>query len=146
MSINELCREYADWNAEQGLNLGSADEHLFDADLTKEQRLWLASFSARWDDAVEEEHKLHEVRWSEKVIHVEDDMGTRVNVHTLRCYTLLGIRRAVRQCNPGHIPIYSDYDCTGRLCYQSAKLLKIYKPYGNEGYVALLEVRSTFDV
>lgn len=144
--IQLLVHEYTDWQAEQGLKLGSADEHLYDRDLRVDQLDWLKDFVRRWDEAVETEEKMHEVKWDEKPIYVEDDMGTRINVHTLRCYTLLGIRRAVRRCNPGRIEIHSPYDCTGLLCHQSAKLIKIYRPYGNCGYVALLEVRSTFDV
>lgn len=45
----ELCDEYAKWNKEQGLNLGSADEHYFDESLSEEQRLWLQGFGERWD-------------------------------------------------------------------------------------------------
>jgi hypothetical protein len=46
-----LSREYATWNKAQGLSLGSADEHLFDENLTSEQREWLRSFSRRWEGA-----------------------------------------------------------------------------------------------
>ena len=49
--LNALTREYAAWNKAQGLNLGSADEHLFDETLTEEQRAWLRDFSQRWEDA-----------------------------------------------------------------------------------------------
>lgn len=48
---NTLTDEYAAWNKANGLNLGSADEHLFDDDLTDEQRKWLRDFSQRWEDA-----------------------------------------------------------------------------------------------
>lgn len=51
----ELCREYAAWNAAQGLKLGSADEHHFDEALTPEQRTYVRAFSQRWDAAVEQE-------------------------------------------------------------------------------------------
>jgi hypothetical protein len=50
-AIDRLTREYAEWNKAQGLNLGSADEHLMDARLTSEQREWLMHFCARWEDA-----------------------------------------------------------------------------------------------
>ena len=46
-----LAAEYEAWNKAQGLNLGSADEHLFDGTLTGEQREWLRAFVSRWDDA-----------------------------------------------------------------------------------------------
>lgn len=49
--LNLLTAEYAAWNKSQALNLGSADEHLFDADLTEDQRRWLADFCGRWDSA-----------------------------------------------------------------------------------------------
>jgi hypothetical protein len=49
--IDALTREYAAWNKAQGLNLGSADEHLFDETLTEEQREWLRSFHRRWEHA-----------------------------------------------------------------------------------------------
>lgn len=49
-----LVAEYQRWNEEQGLDLGSADEHLFDESLTEEQRVWLTSFCERW--------RLHEGR------------------------------------------------------------------------------------
>ena len=50
-AIALLIQEYEAWNAAQGLNLGSADEHLFDATLTAEQRMWLTDFCERWDHA-----------------------------------------------------------------------------------------------
>jgi len=43
--------KYEAWNKAQGLNLGSADEHLFDENLTAEQRKWLRDFSQRWEGA-----------------------------------------------------------------------------------------------
>ncbi len=49
--LNALTREYAAWNKAQGLNLGSADEHLFDEELTEAQRAWVRNFSRRWEEA-----------------------------------------------------------------------------------------------
>jgi hypothetical protein len=46
-----LSQEYDAWNKAQGLSLGSADEHLFDENLTSEQRTWLRNFLQRWEDA-----------------------------------------------------------------------------------------------
>jgi RNase_H superfamily len=46
-----LSQEYDAWNKAQGLSLGSADEHLFDENLTPEQRTWLRNFSQRWEGA-----------------------------------------------------------------------------------------------
>jgi hypothetical protein len=86
-----------------------------------------------------------EVRFGECALHVEDDMGSRTEVKAIYSETLLGIRRAVREMNPGHIPIYSDHDCTGRKCFQGCKLLKVYKTY-SEGYAAIVELRTGFDV
>ena len=50
--LNILIDEYAVWREKEGLmHLGSADEHLHDKALTDDQRAWLGSFSARWDEA-----------------------------------------------------------------------------------------------
>lgn len=49
--LNTLTREYEVWQKEQGLKLGSADEHLFDENLTDAQRKWLQAFSQRWEGA-----------------------------------------------------------------------------------------------
>ena len=49
-TLDALTREYAAWNKEQGLNLGSADEHLFDETLTEAQRAWVRDFSRRWEE------------------------------------------------------------------------------------------------
>jgi hypothetical protein len=38
--LDALSREYAAWNKAQGLNLGSADEHLFDDTLTDHILSW----------------------------------------------------------------------------------------------------------
>ena len=46
--IGALIREYNEWNRAQGLSLGSADEHLFDENLTDAQRAWLNNFCDRW--------------------------------------------------------------------------------------------------
>jgi hypothetical protein len=55
--LNALTSEYKAWNKAQGLNLGSADEHLFDESLTAEQREWLRDFSQRWEGASPVLHK-----------------------------------------------------------------------------------------
>lgn len=47
--LDVLVREYVKWNAEQGLTLGSADEHLFDEGLTHAQRTYLRDFCRRWE-------------------------------------------------------------------------------------------------
>lgn len=57
MGIDDLCTEYAAWNKAQGLNLGSADEHLCDEALTEQQRAWLRDFCARWEDAERRERR-----------------------------------------------------------------------------------------
>lgn len=49
--LDILTEEYDAWNLKNGLDLGSADEHLFDENLTPEQRAWLRDFSARWEKA-----------------------------------------------------------------------------------------------
>lgn len=52
MSDNEiemLCREYKAWNERNNLNLGSADDHLYDENLTPEQQDWVRNFSTRWE-------------------------------------------------------------------------------------------------
>lgn len=86
-----------------------------------------------------------DVHFAEDHLYVEDDMGSRTEVSTLYSSTLLGIRRGVRELNPGRIPIYSPYDCTGKLCFQGCKLLKVYRTYVGQ-YVAVVEIRKTFDV
>jgi hypothetical protein len=50
-TTDDLCDEYAAWNKSNNLSLGSADEHLFDENLTDDQRKWLRSFSERWQAA-----------------------------------------------------------------------------------------------
>jgi hypothetical protein len=52
---DELTREYATWNERNGLALGSADEHLFDEDLTAAQLAWLRNFSERWEQVCKRE-------------------------------------------------------------------------------------------
>src|SRR5262249_27721318 len=44
-----LTEEYAAWNKANGLNLGSASEHLDDPDLTYDQQSYVRDFSQRWD-------------------------------------------------------------------------------------------------
>lgn len=50
-TIDSLTDEYTAWNKAQGLDLGSADEHMFDESLTEEQRQWVHDFCARWEEA-----------------------------------------------------------------------------------------------
>jgi hypothetical protein len=54
--IDRMIEEYEDWQLTQGLSLGSADEHLFDDDLTDNQRIWLRNFSRRWEKAEQLEY------------------------------------------------------------------------------------------
>ncbi len=49
--FKNLIEEYDAWMLEQGLALGSADEHLFDEELTQAQRDWLKDFCKRWERA-----------------------------------------------------------------------------------------------
>jgi hypothetical protein len=66
VTINTNCRHQSirstrsvmqiNGNKANGVNLGSAHEHLFDDDLTDDQRLWLRDFCARWE-AAEEAHR-----------------------------------------------------------------------------------------
>lgn len=49
-AIDRLTNEYDAWNKAQGLNLGSADEHLFDEALTEAQRKWVGDFCRRWEN------------------------------------------------------------------------------------------------
>jgi len=49
IQLNWLIEEYELWNKENGLNLGSADEHLWDERLTPAQRVWLADYCQRWE-------------------------------------------------------------------------------------------------
>lgn len=86
-----------------------------------------------------------DVRVLEDGLHIEDDMGSRTEIKTIHSDTLLGIRRAVRLLHFGRIPIDSPYDCTGRLCFQGCKLIKVYKTY-SEGFAAVIEIRKSFDV
>jgi hypothetical protein len=49
-TLNDLIRLYNTWNEMQGLDLGSADEHLhYDESLTEEQRKWLEAYVALWE-------------------------------------------------------------------------------------------------
>lgn len=50
-AVDALTAEYNDWNQREGLNLGSADEHLFDPALTEAQRVWLHGCVQRWEEA-----------------------------------------------------------------------------------------------
>jgi len=50
-TLKNLIDEYANWNRANGLTLGSADEHLWDDNLTNEQRAWLRDFVRRWEEA-----------------------------------------------------------------------------------------------
>jgi hypothetical protein len=52
MALDRLTDEYHAWMKAQGLDLGSADEHLFDEALTDEQRAWLKDFYNRWQQEV----------------------------------------------------------------------------------------------
>lgn len=56
-STDDLIDEYEKWQKEQGLNLGSADEHLEDDSLTKTQQTYLVEFCKRWDKATDFERE-----------------------------------------------------------------------------------------
>lgn len=77
-------------------------------------------------------------------LSIDDDYGTETYIRTIDATTLLGLRNAVRELNLGHIPIYSDYDCTGLVCGQWCKFIKIYKV--GAGYCALVEICVSRDV
>ena len=49
--IADLVEEYATFQADNGLSLGAADEHLNDYQLTDTQRAYLDRFVCRWNQA-----------------------------------------------------------------------------------------------
>lgn len=49
VTFSMLISEYQTFCLNNDLQLGSADEHLFDENLTDEERLWLVDFCARWE-------------------------------------------------------------------------------------------------
>ncbi len=51
-TVDSLIALYSVWNAEQCLNLGSADEHLLDQSVSAAQREWLTAFVALWDASI----------------------------------------------------------------------------------------------
>lgn len=57
-TLDALTDQYQSWMAQEGVTLGSADEHLNDEALSGEQRLWLVGFVARWALAEKWEHEL----------------------------------------------------------------------------------------
>jgi hypothetical protein len=77
-------------------------------------------------------------------LSIDDDYGTETYIKTIFTESLLGLRRAVRELNMGSIPIYSDYDCTGLVCGQWCKLIKIYKT--GRGFTAVVEITVSRDV
>lgn len=81
---------------------------------------------------------------SKSRLSIDDDYGSETFIRTIDCETLLGLRNAVRELNCGTIPIYSDYDCTGLVCSQWCKFIKIYKTVA--GYCALVEITVSRDV
>ena len=60
-NLENLCDLYDVWNEIQGLNLGSADEHLWDESLTESQQAWVRDFSALWDEVCEIESMIQEI-------------------------------------------------------------------------------------
>lgn len=84
-------------------------------------------------------------RASEQQLIVDDDMGYVTTIRALYGDTFLSLRRAVREMNCGTIPIYSDYDCTGLLCGQWCKFIKVYRAYGGK-WIGIVEIRRSYDV
>lgn len=87
---------------------------------------------------------INEVIASSDKIHIDEDYGTETYLRIVHTTTLLALRRAVREANPGRIPIYSPYDCTGLVCCQTCKIIKIYKT--SVGYSSVVEMCVTRDV
>lgn len=81
---------------------------------------------------------------SRQSLSIDDDYGTRRSISTVQTQTFLGLRRALRELNPGHIPIYSPYDCTGLVCHQRCKLIAIYRVDGF--YIGVVELTVSRDV
>lgn len=86
-----------------------------------------------------------EVYVSQDKLSIDDDMGTETYIRTIRTSSYLALRRAVRELNPGRIPIHSPYDCTGLVCWQGCKFLKVYRCYAGF-YVGVVEITVSRDV
>lgn len=81
---------------------------------------------------------------SQAKLSIGGDYGSETYIRTIHSDSFLAFRRALRDLNPGSIPIYSPYDCTGLICSQSCKLLKVYRIDGY--YVGVVELHVQRDV
>ena len=63
LSMDGMIEEFNAYNMLHGLNLGSADEHLFDETLTGDQQSWIAGFCQRWEAMVERTRLIREARY-----------------------------------------------------------------------------------
>lgn len=87
---------------------------------------------------------VYEPIFSERLYLEDDNFGTETFVITVFSESYLVVRNAIRDLNPGHVPIYSDYDCTGKICHQTAKILDIMRT--RSGVIATLKMQVARDV
>jgi hypothetical protein len=86
-----------------------------------------------------------EWRYMQPAVAVEGGYDCETSIVMISSPTFIGLRRGIRDLNPGSIPIDSPHDCTGRVCGRSAKLLSIYSNGGHH-WVGVLEATVTRDV
>lgn len=77
---------------------------------------------------------------------VGDSEGGRTTIHVFSDDSFLGFRRLLREMKiqPG-FPTGVDYDCSGRLCWQRAELLKVTRDEGG-AIVGVVAISTAIDI
>lgn len=77
-------------------------------------------------------------------LFIDEQFGSTKSVCLLDAKTRRELSREVKKRNPGPIDTGCEHDCSGRICYRSAKLLRAYK--SGAFWIGVVEITVTLDV
>lgn len=78
-------------------------------------------------------------------IQIDAAHGVNTFVTSMIAQSRRALSRMVRAEDFGHLDTGCGADCTGQLCFQSARLLRVYRDVANQ-FVGIVEVCQGFDV
>jgi hypothetical protein len=84
---------------------------------------------------------------SVRSFQIDEHFGTTTTIMVVHAKSRRALSRRVADLNPGHIDTGCGHDCSGRVCGQSARLIRAYRSSWNGGeWVGVVECSVSIDV
>lgn len=77
-------------------------------------------------------------------LYIDESFGSTTYVAIFHADTRRKLSKLVKEADVGAIPTGVDHDCSGKVCFRSAKLLRAYR--SGPAWVGLVQCTTALDV